>query len=312
MSHDHSHSRGHGHGHHHGPASYNAAFALGVALNVGFVAIEAGFGVAAHSLALLADAGHNLSDVLGLLMAWGAMFLSRQPPTRHRTYGLRRSSILAALANAILLLVAVGGIAWEAVRRFGHPAPVSGRTVTWVAAVGIAVNGATALLFMSGRKRDINVEGAFLHMAADAAVSLGVVVAGVVISFTGWRWLDPVVSLAVVAVITFGTWGLLRKSVNLAMDAVPEGIDPNAVRDYLAALPGVTAVHDLHIWAMSTTEAALTAHLVKPLVQPDAGDEDDLLARTARELHDQFGIEHTTIQIERGADQCRLAPDEVV
>jgi cobalt-zinc-cadmium efflux system protein len=217
ISHDH---------HHHEPTDYSRAFAIGVLLNLGFVVIEAIFGVVAHSLALLADAGHNLSDVLGLLLAWGAMYLSSRPPTKRRTYGLRRSSILAALANAIFLLVAVGGIAWEAVQRFGHPTPVSGKIVIWVAAVGIVINSATALLFMSGRKRDVNIEGAFLHMAADAAVSLGVVVAGIVISLTGWRWVDPV-----------------------------------EVKDYLTALPGVAAIHDLHIWGMSTTEAALTAHL---------------------------------------------------
>jgi cobalt-zinc-cadmium efflux system protein len=310
MAHDHGHFHSPGGHHRHGPATYNAAFAIGVALNLGFVVVEAVFGLFAHSLALLADAGHNLSDVLGLLLAWGAMYLSRRPPTRHRTYGFRGSSILAALANAILLLVAVGGIAWEAIRRFGgdHAAPVSGRTVMWVAGVGIAVNGVTALLFLSGRKRDVNLEGAFLHMAADAAVSLGVVAAGVAISLTGWRWLDPAVSLAIVAVITAGTWGLLRKSVNLAIDAVPEGIDPKAVKDYLSALPGVTAVHDLHIWAMSTTESALTAHLVKP----DVDDEDALLTRAARELHDRFGIEHPTIQIERRHDGCPQAPEGVV
>jgi cobalt-zinc-cadmium efflux system protein len=237
------------------------------------------------------------------------MHLSKRKPTRRHTYGLRRTSILAALGNAVLLLVAVGAIAWEAVLRLGKPAPVAGGTVMAVAGIGIVVNGVTALLFMSGRKRDVNVEGAFLHMAADAAVSLGVVLAGAAIKFTGWAWLDPVTSLAVVAVIMGGTWGLLRKSVNLAMDAVPEHIDPDEVRAYLAGLPGVTAVHDLHIWGMSTTEAALTCHLVRP-----QGSDDALLMRAAKELHDRFEIEHVTLQVEQGdpGQPCRLEPDHVV
>lgn len=305
MAHDPSHG-----GHDHGPANYNVAFAIGVALNLGFVFVEAVYGVLAHSLALLADAGHNLSDVAGLLLAWGAMVLSRRKPTRRRTYGLRRSSILAALGNAVLLLIAVGAIAWEAILRLGNPAPVAGGTVMAVAGIGIVVNGVTALLFMTGRKKDVNIEGAFLHMAADAAVSLGVVIAGAAIKFTGWAWLDPVTSLAVVAVIMGGTWGLLRKSVNLAMDAVPEHIDPDEVRAYLAGLTGVTAVHDLHIWGMSTTEAALTAHVVRP----QAGNDDAFLMRTAKELHDRFEIEHVTLQVERGdsGQHCRLEPEHVV
>ena len=266
------------------------------------------FGLAAHSLALLADAGHNLSDVFGLLLAWWASRLVKTRPTARRTYGLGRSSILAALANAVFLLVAVGGITWEAVRRFSDPAPVAGSTVIWVAAVGIAVNLGTALLFMAGRKGDLNVRGAFLHMAADAAVSAGVVVAGVAILFTGWHWLDPVTSLAINAVIVWGTWGLLRDALNLALDAVPEGINPAEVRDYLAALPGVTAVHDLHIWAMSTTETALTAHLVRP----DAGLDDGLLAHAGEELRERFAIGHATLQLETVALDCRLAPEETV
>ena len=304
MAHDHS------HGHSHAPANFGRAFAIGVALNTGFVVIEATFGFLSHSLALVADAGHNLSDVLGLLLAWGASILVRRSPTARRTYGLRRSSILAALFNAVFLLVAIGAIAWEAVGRFRHPEPVAGGTVIWVALVGIAVNTATALLFMSGRKDDLNIRGAFLHMAADAGVSLGVVVAGVIILFTGWQWLDPVVSLAIVAVILVGTWGLLRDSVNLALDAVPENIDTADVTAYLAALPGVTEVHDLHIWAMSTTETALTALLVIP----DGRVGDALLARTCAELHDRFGIEHATMQIERGdpAHPCGLAPAHTV
>lgn len=305
MAHDHSHG---GH-HHHGPANYSRAFAIGVALNMGFVLVEAVYGFFAHSLALLADAGHNLSDVAGLLLAWGAMYLAKRKPSPRRTYGLRRSSILAALGNAVLLLIAVGAIAWEAILRFGKPEPVAGGTVMAVAGIGIAVNATTALLFMAGRKTDVNIEGAFLHMAADAAVSLGVVIAGGAIKFTGWTWLDPVTSLAIVAVIMGSTWGLLRKSVNLAMDAVPEHIDPGAVRAFLTGLLGVTAVHDLHIWGMSTTEAALTVHLVRP----EVSDEDAFLAATAKELHDRFAIEHVTIQIERGSGlACRLEPEDVV
>jgi len=296
--------------HHHAPVNHNRAFAIGIALNLAFVLIEAIFGFFAHSLALLADAGHNLSDVLGLLLAWGAIYLSRRPPTKRRTYGLRRSSILAALANAIFLLIAIGGIAWEAIQRFKSPAHVAAGTVIWVAVVGIVINSATAILFMSGRKRDMNIEGAYLHMATDAAVSLGVVVAGIIIWYTGRYWIDPVVSLLIVAVITVGTWGLLRRSVDLALDAVPEGIDPAAVRDYLAGLPGVSAIHDLHIWAMSTTEAALTAHLVRP----QATDDDQFLHATARALHDRFAIEHVTIQVERGtgAEECHLERDGAV
>ncbi len=292
MAHDHG-THDHG-GHTHAPADFGRAFAIGIALNTGFVTIEATFGVLSNSLALVADAGHNLSDVLGLLIAWGASVLVRRAATERRTFGLRRSSILASLANAVFLLVAVGGIAWEAIHRFNQPEPVAGGTVIGVALVGIAVNATTALLFASGRKGDLNIRGAFLHMAADAGVSLGVVIAGVVILLTGWSWLDPVVSLVIVLVILIGTWGLLRDSVNLALDAVPEGVDIAAVRAYLAALPGVTGVRDLHIWAMSTTETALTAHLTVPA----AGDHDALLIEIAQELDEHFGIEHVTVQIE--------------
>lgn len=299
-----------GHGHSHDPGSYGRAFAIGVTLNLAFVAVEIIYGIKANSLALIADAGHNLSDVLGLLLAWGATTLARRLPSARRTYGMRRSSILAALANAVLLLVAIGAIAWEAVQRFSEPAPVSARVVIWVAAVGIAINAATALLFWAGRKSDLNIKGAYLHMAADAAVSAGVALAGLAIAMTGWLWLDPAISLMIVVVIFVGTWGLLRASVNLAMDAVPEGVDPGAVQSYLAGLPGITEVHDLHIWGMSTTEVALTAHLVRP----DAETEDGFLVTTCRELHDRFGIEHATLQIERGsgAPACDLAPPEVV
>jgi cobalt-zinc-cadmium efflux system protein len=285
-----------GHDHHHGQPDYSRAFALGVGLNTVYVVAEAGFGLAVGSLALLADAGHNLSDVLGLLLAWGASWLATRSPTRRRTYGLRRSTILAALVNAMLLLVAVGGISWEAVRRLWSPEPPPGPVVIWVAAIGIAINTATALLFLRGGKRDINVRGAFLHMAADAAVSLGVVIAGIVMQLTAWAWLDPAVSLAIAAIILVGTWGLFRESLDLALDAVPAGIDPQSVHDYLSSLAGVAAVHDLHIWALGTTQAALTAHLV----MPEPADHDSLLADVSRELHDRFGIEHATVQIERG------------
>ncbi len=295
--HDHAHG---GAGHSHAPKNFGKAFAIGVALNLGFVVVELVFGLRAHSLALVADAGHNLSDVLGLLLAWGASALARTAPTQRRTYGLRGSSILAALFNAIFLLVSVGAIAWEAIRRFNQPAEVGGNIVISVALVGIAINTATALMFMSGRKGDLNIRGAFLHMMADAAVSAGVVVAGFAILWTGFHWIDPVVSLAIAAVIVVGTWGLLRDSINLSLDAVPAGIDPTAVEQYLRELPGVVRVHDLHIWAMSTTESALTAHLVKP----DGKLDDPLLLRIQDELHDRFGIEHMTVQLECGDAGC--------
>lgn len=281
----------------HHRVEHNRAFAVGVALNLGFVGIEAAFGVVAGSLALLADAGHNLGDVLGLLLAWGAAYLARLRPTKRRTYGWRSSTILAALLNAVILLVAVGGIASEAIRRFEQPEPVSSGTVIAVAAAGIAINAATALLFMTGRRRDLNIRGAFLHMVADAGVSAGVVAAGLGILATGWAWLDPFVSLMIAVVILLGTWGLLRDSVNLALHAVPEGIDPEKVRSYLCSLPGVMAVHDLHIWAMSTTQTALSAHLVKP----ELANDDALISQATNELYERFGIEHTTLQWEREA-----------
>ena len=283
------------HQHRHGPPAHDRAFALGVALNLGFVIVEVAFGVLAHSTALIADAGHNLSDVLGLALAWGAGVLARRLPTPRRTYGLRRTTILAAVANAGLLFVAMGAIALEAVQRLATPAPVVAGTVIAVAAAGVAVNLGTALLFRSGHTHDLNVRGAYLHMAADAAVSLGVVAAGLGIRWTGWLWLDPVASLGIVVVVILGTWGLLRDSLNLALDAVPAGIDPAEVQRYLAGIPGVTEVHELHIWAMSTTDAALTAHLVIPT----APTGDALVEEISAELHRRFGIEHATLQIER-------------
>ncbi len=299
-----------GHSHDHAPPTHNKAFAIGIALNVGYVVCEAVFGLLNNSLALLADAGHNLSDVLGLLLAWGGYLLAKVEPSDRRTYGWRGSTILAALFNALLLLAAVGAIAWEAVRRFGDPQPVTGTVVMWVAGIGVVVNTITALLFFAGRKRDLNIHGAFLHMAADAAVSVGVVIAGLLISLTGKAWIDPVTSLVVAAVIFASTWGLLKDSVNLAVQAVPKDIDLQHVRSYLAQLPGVEEVHDLHVWAMSTTEVALTVHLLKP----DAAGDDDLLAEAEHELHDRFGIEHTTIQFERGTRSvtCRQASPKAV
>ena len=313
--HDHasggSHTQGrHSHaGHAHGPSSYNRAFAIGITLNLVFVATEAFYGWRADSLALLADAGHNLSDVLGLVLAWAAALLSKRLPSQRRTYGVRRFSILAALGNAILLLVAIGAIAWEAIGRFRNPQPVASGIVMAVAAVGIVVNGATALLFISGGK-DVNIRGAFLHMAADAGVSAAVVIAGLVIRLTGALWLDPAMSIAVVLVIAVGTWQLLRESVDLALDAVPRGIDPTAVEKFLSDTGGVREVHDLHIWGMSTTDVALTVHLIKPAIT----DEDVFLTELSQELHRRFGIEHPTIQIERGhgPTRCRLASAEVV
>lgn len=290
-------------GHAHAPADFSRAFAIGIALNLGFVVVEAAYGFIANSTALLADAGHNLSDVLGLVAAWTATRLGKRPPTPRYTYGLRGSSILAALFNAVFLLLAVGAIAWEAVQRIGAPEPVAGRTVMIVAAIGIAVNAGTALMFARGRRGDLNVRGAYLHMAADAAVSAGVVVAGLAMLWTGAAWIDPLVSLGIVAVIVWSTWGLLRQSVAMALAAVPDSIDPAAVRAWLETRPGVSRVHDLHIWPMSTTEVALTAHLVTPAGPPG----DDFLAATAHELEVRFAIAHTTLQVE-STDNCALAP----
>jgi cobalt-zinc-cadmium efflux system protein len=289
-----------GHGHSHGPPDFGRAFAFGIALNLLFVGIEALYGWLSNSLSLLADAGHNLSDVLGLLLAWIATILARRVPTARRTYGLRRSSILASLGNALLLLAAVIGICWEALLRLRHPEPVASGTVMLVAGAGILINGATAWLFASGSKDDLNVRGAFLHMAADAAVSAGVVLTALAMRYTGWLWLDPVTSLAIALVITVGTWGLLRDSIDLSLDAVPRRIDPAEVEAYLTSLPGVLAAHDLHIWAMSTTEVALTVHLVKP----DAVVDDALLSQIGSELARRFGIGHATVQLELGDGAC--------
>jgi cobalt-zinc-cadmium efflux system protein len=307
VEHDHRAHAHHAHGH--GARNYGRAFAIGITLNLAYLGGEAVAGILSGSLALLADAGHNISDVLGLSLSWGAAVLSRRQPSSRFTYGLRRSSILAALANATILLVVTGGIAWEAISRITHPMPVASGIVIVVAAVGIFVNGGTALLFASDGG-DLNVKSAFLHLAADALVTGGVVVAGIAIWLTGWTRLDPLVSLVVSAVIVYGTWGLLKSAVGLALDAVPEGVDATAVRAHLLALPGVTGLHDLHIWGMSTTETALTCHLIMPGGHPG----DAVLGGVAEQLHQSFGIQHATIQIELADTDaaCVLTPEHVV
>lgn len=309
---------GHHHHPHHAPHSHGAreagragltrAFAVGVVLNVAFIVVEIVYGILSSSMALIADAAHNVSDVLGLLLAWGASWLARRRPTARRTYGFRRSTILAALTNAIVLFVAVGMVAWEAIERISDPPAVQATTMMVVAAIGVLINGASALMFRHHGHGDINVRGAFLHLMADAAVSLGVVIAGAVIHFTGKGWVDPVVSLAVCVVIVLTARSLLRDSLDLALDAVPAHIDPEAVRKYLLSLPEVSEVHDLHIWAMSTTEVALTAHVVAR-EEVSAG----FLGRVNDHLHHEFGIEHATIQVEavEGCGPCSLAASEI-
>jgi len=289
------------------PDSFGFAFAVGASLNTAFVIAELVFGYAANSLALISDAVHNLSDVMALLLAWGATWLAQKRPTDTHTYGYRRASILAALFNAGLLLVAVGGIVVEAIGRLREPAAVASWTVVWVAAIGILINGGTALLFMRGRHGDLNIRGAYLHMTADAGVSFGVVIAALLIMATGWFWLDPAISLCIAAVVLLSGWELARDSVNLALDAVPRGIALGEVQQYLAGLDGVIEVHDLHIWAMSTSETALTAHLVRP-----TGHDDAFLHHVCEELSHRFRIHHATLQVEISADTCRLAPAEVV
>ena len=293
--HDHS----HGHGHAHAPADFGRAFLIGIVLNTAFVVVEATYGWISGSMALIADAGHNLSDVLALLLAWGASIAARKAPTERFTYGYKSSTILAALANAGLLLVAIGAILFETLHRISEPATVQGETMAIVAGIGILINAGTAAMFMRGQ-HDINIRGAFLHMAADALVSLGVVLAGLAILWTGERWIDPAVSLAIVLVIAWGTWGLLKDSVAMSLLAVPKGISESAVRDYLAGLPGVDAVHDLHIWPMSTTETALTAHLVMPAGYPG----DGFLRDVAHELEHSHRIGHPTIQVETTRAAC--------
>ncbi|MYM81732.1 cation diffusion facilitator family transporter [Duganella sp. FT50W] len=306
-AHDHA-GHGHGHHHHHGdPNTMGRAFAIAITLNLLFVGVEFFYGFLANSTALMADAGHNLSDVLGLILAWGAAILAKRVPNQQYTYGLRSTSMLAALFNALLLLVACGGITYEAVQQLLKPDPVAGLTVSIVAGIGILVNGFSAWLFMAGSKDDINIRGAYLHLAADAAISLGVLVAGIVVRYTGWNWIDPAVSMVIVVIIVMSTWSLMLQALRMMLAAVPDHIDRAGIEQFLRAHPGVTAVHDLHIWAMSTTENALTAQLVMPAGYP--GDSDiDAISQTLRET---FSIQHSTLQVRLGASAlecCLLAP----
>lgn len=308
-NHHHSHAHSHDHGHSHAPASFGRAFAVGIGLNLAFVIVEAACGLISGSMALVADAGHNLSDVLGLVIAWIASVLTARPPSARFTYGFKSGSILAALSNAAILLVALGAILVETIRRLIDPQPVAGNTVMIIAAIGIVINTATALMFMRGRNHDINIRGAYLHMAADAAVSAGVVVSGLLITLTGAQWIDPVTSLIIVAIIAIGTWGLLKDSLRMSLHAVPPGIDEQHVRRFLTGLNGVEAVHDLHIWPMSTTETALTAHLVMPGGHPG----DNFLHQLAHELEHDFGICHATLQVETiDGHECALLHDHTV
>lgn len=295
-------NREHHHHHHHAKPDYSRAFAWGVGLNMAFVIVEVVYGFLGDSLALLTDAGHNLSDVLGLLLAWGAVALATRKPSAHRTYGFSRATILASLLSGLLLLLAVGAILWEALQRFTSPQEPMGVTMMVVAGIGVIINTATALFFVSGKDNDLNIKGAFLHMAADAAVSLGVVIAGALIWLYGWQWVDPLISVIIAVVIFMSTWSLLRDSINLSIDAVPPGVDPLKIRNFLVNQEGVTEIHDLHIWPMSTTDTALTAHLVMP-----AGASDQFLHTLNEALRDQFHIHHATIQVEKGEQSCHQA-----
>ena len=308
MGHEH---HEHQHRHHHEARSHSArAFGIGVVLNLSLVLVQVVYGVVSHSMALVADAGHNLGDVLGLVLASAAALLAQRKPTKHRTYGYRRLTVFAALANAILLLLATGAVMWESVRRLRAPEVVDARTVIFVALAGAVINGVSALLFFERRGEDLNVRAAFVHLVGDAAISLGVVAASFVMLRTGWLWTDSVAAIVVSVLILASTWSLLRSSLNLVLDAVPEGIDIDAVRTFLEQRPNVHEVHDLHVWAMSTTETALTAHLVMPtsLCGPT------FLSGTCRELHERFGIEHATLQVDpaEAPDPCKLAPEETV
>ena len=304
MIHDHDH-----HGHSHGKPGNGRAFVIGITLNLAFVVVEAVFGVISHSMALLADAGHNLSDVLGLALSWAAMFLARKKPSARRTYGMRGTTILASLGNALVLLFVTGGVAWESVRRFASPEPVQGKTIIVVALVGVAINASSAALFLRDKDSDLNVKSAFMHLASDAVLAIGVAIAGGVMLVTSWWWLDPVVSIALSVVILVGTWSLFKSSFHLALQGVPEHVDIDGVKAYLMALPGVCDVHDLHIWAMSTTEVALTAHLVMPY----DGCEPTFMRDVAKHLHDRFKIEHATIQLEPPEQPpCTLSPADKV
>jgi len=303
--HDHDHDHGHDHGHNHAPAEFNQAFAIGIALNIAFVAIEGFYGWKVNSLALLADAGHNLSDVAGLVLAWGGALAGKLRPDVRHTYGLKRASILAAFFNALLLLVAMGSLGWEAAGRLRSPEATEGWTIIAVAAVGIVINTATALLFMRGRKGDLNIRGAFLHMAGDALVSLGVVIGGALYLWQGWTWVDPVMSLAIAVIIVVGTWSLFKQSLHLLFDGVPDGVNLATVRTVLLSLPGVADVHDLHVWAMGTSQTALTAHLVLNVGVADSGA---VLHAAEHELHEHFEIRHVTLQLESlaYAQNCAL------
>jgi len=303
QKHEHKHDHGHGHHHHGDPTSHGRAFAIAIILNSIFVVVEFAYGFIAHSTALMADAGHNLSDVLGLGLAWGAAILAQRKPDSRYTYGLRSTSMLAALFNAMLLMLACGAIAWEAVQQLLHPSPVAGATVSVVAAIGIAVNGISAWLFMAGSKDDLNIRAAYLHLAADAATSLGVLLAGLAVIYTGWNWLDPAASIVIVAMIMLGTWALLRDSLRMMLAAVPDNVDAPKVEQFLRGSAGVSGVHDLHIWSMSTTETALTAHLVMP-----AGYPGDLaIDAIGTQLRERFSIQHSTLQVELGTTEHACA-----
>jgi cobalt-zinc-cadmium efflux system protein len=294
---EHNHEHGHNHNHSHVPEHFGLVFIIGIVLNIGFVIIEVIYGISARSMALVADAGHNFGDVLSLLFAWIAYVLAKRKPTSTHTYGLRRTTILAALLNSFILLMSLGVIGWEAVLHLQHPVPVAGNIIIIVAAIGILINGLVALMFFKGRKRDINIRSAFQHMAMDALVSLGVVVGGVIIRLTAWYWIDSVISLIIVAVILVSTWKLFMESFHFALDAVPKNIEYDAVKKFLLATEGVEEVHDLHIWGVSTTETALTVHLYMPNGIPD----NQFIFRLSEDIQHRFGIEHSTIQIENSS-----------
>ncbi|SDG22518.1 MULTISPECIES: cation diffusion facilitator family transporter [unclassified Duganella] len=305
--HGHDHSHAHGHHHHGDPNTMGRAFVIAIVLNSVFVAVEFFYGFLANSTALMADAGHNLSDVLGLMLAWGAAILAKRVPTSRYTYGLRSSSILAALFNAMLLMAACGGIAWEAVQQLIHPDPVAGTIVSIVAGIGILINGFSAWLFMAGSKDDINIRGAYLHLAADAAISLGVLVAGVIVGYTSWNWIDPAVSMVIVVIIVLSTWALMKQSLRLVMAAVPDNVDRANIETWLRQQPGVSALHDLHIWAMSTTENALTVQLVMPAGYPG----DAAIDAISKALREDYAIQHSTLQVRLGGNEvecCLQAP----
>jgi cobalt-zinc-cadmium efflux system protein len=308
MGHDHSHA--HAHDHSHGPAEYGRVFALGIALNLAFVVVEVVYGLVGHSVALLADAAHNVGDIVGLALSWGATALATLRPSTRRTFGFRRTTIIASVSNALVLLFMTGALTWESILRLMNPEPAHGKTMIVVALVGAVINAGSALLFMSAGKKDLNIRSAFLHLASDAVLALGVAIAGAVILATGWLWVDPAVSIVLALTILFGTWSLMRKSMNLMLDAVPEGIDPDEVKTFLEELPGVVEVHDLHIWAMSTTETALTAHLV----MPHASHDPAFLAKVCHELHQDFDIDHSTLQIdpEEAPTRCALAHSDAI